>query len=363
MVKTTTTIKNNYIYIYIYKVCIYLKYIMGKKKKKNVVVKKMDVNYTTYYIAKTPFIINENKNSLEEFKKQIDFDNIHSISTGKHHGIGMYLRPKKSNPNARPIMPTSTVIPTTSKTSTKSKATTTTTTTTTSTTITPTNVKIKQQFIYIPDSNSFLPIKATLNYTDSTSTFDYVPCRSKNIITSSDMKDVKQFEGVSEDYCHICADGGNLLCCDLCPMVYHKECIGLMEEPDEDIIWACPSCTKGSEYLPDTKKFAEEWKRYTDADIMKESGKKRKLSNDNYMNIVPINWHPSQKKMNQYKYNDDKGALLNVKNIDITPATIDFNDQTNDLTVEENGNTEQEKVDVIEEEEEDDGIDAFDIYE
>ena len=67
--------------------------------------------------------------------------------------------------------------------------------------------------------------------------------------------------------------------------------------------------------------------------------------------------------MNQYKYNDDKGALLNVKNIDITTATIDFNDETNDLTVEENGNTEQEKVDVIEEEEEDDGIDAFDIYE
>ena len=67
--------------------------------------------------------------------------------------------------------------------------------------------------------------------------------------------------------------------------------------------------------------------------------------------------------MNQYKYNDDKGALLNVKNIDITPATIDFNDETNDLTVVENGNTEQEKVDVIEEEEEDDGIDAFDIYE
>ena len=67
--------------------------------------------------------------------------------------------------------------------------------------------------------------------------------------------------------------------------------------------------------------------------------------------------------MNQYKYNDDKGALLNVKNIDITPATIDFNDETNDLTVVENGNTEQEKVDVIVEEEEDDGIDAFDIYE
>ena len=31
----------------------------GKKKKKTVVVKKMDVNYTTYYIAKTPFIIND----------------------------------------------------------------------------------------------------------------------------------------------------------------------------------------------------------------------------------------------------------------------------------------------------------------
>ena len=49
---------------------------------------------------------------------------------------------------------------------------------------------------------------------------------------------------------------------------------------------------------------------------------------------------------------------INVKNIDITPATIDFNDETNDLTVVENGNTEQEKVDVIEEEEENDGASA-----
>ena len=27
-----------------------------------------------------------------------------------------------------------------------------------------------------------------------------------------------------EDYCHTCGEEGNLICCDSCPLVFHKDC-------------------------------------------------------------------------------------------------------------------------------------------
>ena len=54
---------------------------------------------------------------------------------------------------------------------------------------------------------------------------------------------------LESEYCHICKDGGELLCCEGCPKVYHGSC--LLEknlitkdqlESDED--WYCPSCTR-----------------------------------------------------------------------------------------------------------------------
>ncbi|CAB4031235.1 chromodomain-helicase-DNA-binding 4-like isoform X3, partial [Paramuricea clavata] len=44
------------------------------------------------------------------------------------------------------------------------------------------------------------------------------------------------------DFCRVCKDGGNLLCCDSCPSSYHIHCLKppLKQIPDGD--WRCPRC-------------------------------------------------------------------------------------------------------------------------
>ncbi|KAM0949607.1 putative histone acetyltransferase chromatin regulator PHD family [Dioscorea sansibarensis] len=54
-------------------------------------------------------------------------------------------------------------------------------------------------------------------------------------------KDRKLPTSETDDLCSICEDGGDLLICDLCPRVFHKECVGLLEIPEGD--WHCHWCT------------------------------------------------------------------------------------------------------------------------
>ena len=44
------------------------------------------------------------------------------------------------------------------------------------------------------------------------------------------------------EVCRICMDGGELLCCDSCPNVYHIRCLEppLEEYPEHE--WICPRC-------------------------------------------------------------------------------------------------------------------------
>ncbi|XP_055600727.1 chromodomain-helicase-DNA-binding protein Mi-2 homolog [Uranotaenia lowii] len=46
-----------------------------------------------------------------------------------------------------------------------------------------------------------------------------------------------------QEFCRICKDGGELLCCESCPSAYHTFCLTppLDEIPDED--WRCPRCS------------------------------------------------------------------------------------------------------------------------
>lgn len=46
-----------------------------------------------------------------------------------------------------------------------------------------------------------------------------------------------------QEFCRVCKDGGELLCCDSCPSAYHTYCLDppLDEIPDHD--WRCPRCS------------------------------------------------------------------------------------------------------------------------
>lgn len=46
-----------------------------------------------------------------------------------------------------------------------------------------------------------------------------------------------------QEFCRICKDGGELLCCDSCPSAYHTFCLNppLYDIPDGD--WRCPRCS------------------------------------------------------------------------------------------------------------------------
>ena len=61
-------------------------------------------------------------------------------------------------------------------------------------------------------------------------------------------------EGVEEEddhhieFCRVCKDGGELLCCDTCPSSYHIHCLNppLPEIPNGE--WICPRCKVSTAY-------------------------------------------------------------------------------------------------------------------
>lgn len=63
------------------------------------------------------------------------------------------------------------------------------------------------------------------------------------------------------DYCKICKDGGELLCCDFCPGTYHMRCVKpqLINVPEGE--WKCPMCKVDA--LPDKVEKILFWKFLT----------------------------------------------------------------------------------------------------
>ncbi|GIL63033.1 hypothetical protein Vafri_17166 [Volvox africanus] len=53
------------------------------------------------------------------------------------------------------------------------------------------------------------------------------------------------------DYCQVCWGGGELLCCDFCPAVFHLKCLGLNKRDIGNQQWSCPhhtcvTCTRNT---------------------------------------------------------------------------------------------------------------------
>jgi hypothetical protein len=44
----------------------------------------------------------------------------------------------------------------------------------------------------------------------------------------------------SYDYCARCSNGGDLICCDTCPLAYHSQCLDVESSPSDT--WNCPVC-------------------------------------------------------------------------------------------------------------------------
>ncbi|KAL5288962.1 TRIM24 family protein [Megaselia abdita] len=81
--------------------------------------------------------------------------------------------------------------------------------------------------------------------------------------SSTSLDDVKGFDSKddpNEDWCAVCLDGGELMCCDKCPKVFHQNCHipPISSLPDESETWQCLLCLNlhdvqvDSEHLTDT---------------------------------------------------------------------------------------------------------------
>lgn len=87
--------------------------------------------------------------------------------------------------------------------------------------------------------------------------YPYVPAEDKldilsqltdNILALNFIREEIANEGlfISDDHCRKCGRMGDLLCCELCPSVYHLECLSppLLKVPDDE--WICPVCSEQS---------------------------------------------------------------------------------------------------------------------
>ena len=81
---------------------------------------------------------------------------------------------------------------------------------------------------------------------------------------------IEKIPGAAEDddehmeFCRVCKDGGELLCCDSCTSAYHTHCLNppLSEIPDGD--WKCPRCSCPPLFGKVAKILTWRWKEVND---------------------------------------------------------------------------------------------------
>lgn len=98
--------------------------------------------------------------------------------------------------------------------------------------------KVKKRLVMVDGIGSgygsaCVPVLASNNYdleSGESSVFDREISHSKKRNFAVPSKKPRQFENSS--YCQVCLDGGLLVCCSLCPVSLHIQCIGLSREND-----------------------------------------------------------------------------------------------------------------------------------
>lgn len=69
-------------------------------------------------------------------------------------------------------------------------------------------------------------------------------CEKENVQAELEPQEEEQVPNdYHNEFCKVCKDGGELLCCDSCPSAYHTFCLNppLRGVPDEE--WVCPRCS------------------------------------------------------------------------------------------------------------------------
>lgn len=74
-----------------------------------------------------------------------------------------------------------------------------------------------------------------------------IVCKTKNQFLTADKSGQK--DDPNEDWCAVCLDGGELMCCDKCPKVFHQNCHipNISSLPDESETWQCLLCVNLAE--------------------------------------------------------------------------------------------------------------------
>ena len=69
-------------------------------------------------------------------------------------------------------------------------------------------------------------------------------CESENVQAEPEPQEEPAPNDYHNEFCKVCKDGGELLCCDSCPSAYHTFCLNPPLRggvPDEE--WVCPRCS------------------------------------------------------------------------------------------------------------------------
>lgn len=64
---------------------------------------------------------------------------------------------------------------------------------------------------------------------------------------------------IHNETCPVCQEGGEVICCDTCPAVYHLDCASLRKVPRGK--WSCPQCKSPSQDTKERRKLRERSKK------------------------------------------------------------------------------------------------------